>query len=215
MEWLQKGGVLLYPLLFCSMVSLAIFLEKLYLLFCYQTKHTLLKSVLKQVREGQLNAALEVIEKETGPVGKIVRSALEARHESRATIEKIISTVGSLELKRLQSRVPWLDLIGRVAPMTGLFGTVIGMAQAFQRIAGSQGQVNPSILADGIWQALISTIIGLAVGIPALIFHHILEERMYGFAFWMKHYGEQVVDELKPPEATEPLLLSGEFKCHD
>jgi biopolymer transport protein ExbB len=86
-----------------------------------------------------------------------------------------------------------LELIGRVAPLVGLLGTVLGMVNAFRTVAASQGAVDPALLADGIWEALITTVAGMCVAIPALVFHHFFEDRVKKTAFQMKHYGTEIV----------------------
>ena len=77
--------------------------------------------------------------------------------------------------------------------MLGLLGTVTGMVKAFQMVAGSRSLVEPAMLANGIWEALLTTVAGLFIAIPALVFQHFYEERLKAIAFDMKHYGEEFI----------------------
>ena len=77
--------------------------------------------------------------------------------------------------------------------MIGLLGTVLGMVEAFQKVSFMKSIVNPSVLASGIWEALITTVAGLFVGIPALIGYHLYSNRMKAIAFSMKHYSEEML----------------------
>ena len=86
-----------------------------------------------------------------------------------------------------------LELIGKISPMIGLLGTVLGMVEAFHKLAFVKNLVDPSLLASGIWEALITTVAGLFVGIPALVFHHLYMNKVKSIAFSMKHIGEEVV----------------------
>jgi biopolymer transport protein ExbB len=116
--------------------------------------------------------------------------------EQKELIEEEVSLAGSKELQRLHKRLHILELIGRLAPLMGLLGTVLGMVAAFRQVAGAKGVIDPSMLAGGIWEALISTVAGLCVAIPAMILHHFFEDRVNSFAYLMKHYGVEAVKHL-------------------
>jgi biopolymer transport protein ExbB len=104
--------------------------------------------------------------------------------------------VGSGELKRLSTRLHLLELIGRIAPMLGLSGTVLGLTRTFQTVASVRTFADPALLANGIWEALITTVTGLFVGIPALVFHHFFENRLNSFSFELKSTAESMIAEL-------------------
>lgn len=111
-------------------------------------------------------------------------------------LEEAISLAGSREMVRLNRNLHILELIGRLSPLLGLLGTVLGMVAAFRNVAASRGAVDPSLLAGGIWEALITTVAGLCVAIPALVLHHLFEDRVRTFAYLMKHYGTEAVKHL-------------------
>ena len=87
----------------------------------------------------------------------------------------------------------YLELIGKIAPMLGLSGTVLGLARTFQTVASVSRFADPSLLASGIWEALITTVAGLFIGIPALIFYHLYDNGVRSLAFEMRTNGEEMV----------------------
>ncbi len=99
--------------------------------------------------------------------------------------EKEVSIIGTKQIRRIEKGLSWLGLIATIAPLLGLTGTVTGMIRAFTVISQSTS-VNPSMLAEGIWEALITTAAGLLVAIPIHIGHHYLENRADDIAFVMK-----------------------------
>jgi biopolymer transport protein ExbB len=108
-------------------------------------------------------------------------------------VENKISLTGDQELKRLSKNLHLLELTGKIAPMIGLLGTVIGMVEAFRELSSVKGLVDPSLLAGGIWEALITTVAGLFVGIPALVFFHLYTNKVKATATSMKHIGEEIM----------------------
>jgi biopolymer transport protein ExbB len=119
--------------------------------------------------------------------------ALAGRGLPRADLQNRLSRQGSAELKRLSHRLPRLELIGGVAPMLGLTGTVTGLTRAFRTVAALKPVTDPSLLASGIWEALITTIAGLFIGIPALIAYHLYDKHLRSLAFELKTPSEELV----------------------
>lgn len=196
LELFQKGGPLMYPLLICSIVTITIGLERGYHYIKLGGGGSLPPAVKESIAKGDYEHALQTARQSRGPIAAIITSALLHRGD-REAMEKAISVKGSLELKRLNEHLHILELIGRLAPMTGLFGTVLGMVAAFQKVAEAKGQVDPSILAGGIWEALLTTAAGLSVALPALILHHFFEDKVGSEAFRMKLVGAEMVNLLE------------------
>jgi biopolymer transport protein ExbB len=92
-------------------------------------------------------------------------------------------------------------LIAGLSPLIGLLGTVVGMVKAFQQVATTQGAVDPSLLAGGIWEALLTTVDGLVVAIPALIVHHALDQRIKRYAYEMDYYSSALIRLLSRSES--------------
>lgn len=191
LSFFYKGGPLMYLLLFCSIVMVAFALERVYHYWKAEGDKAFPIELRRLLMQRQYDAALSAARKETGPLAAIAAVAIENRKLPVCEIESAVSLAGSLELKRLNKNLHILELIGRIAPLIGLLGTVLGMVEAFRGLADMKGAVNPSLLAGGIWEALITTVGGLAVAIPALVVHHFCEDNVSGWAFRMKMLGNE------------------------
>lgn len=193
LELFTKGGPLMYPLLLCSIITVALSLERTYhYIKAEGSKHFDLKAK-ELIMRGEYDNALHFAQETPGPVAAVVAAALENRGQKKSLIEDAISARGSYELKRLNEHLHILELTGRIAPLIGLLGTVMGMVQAFKTLAVLKGTIDPSLLAGGIWEALITTVAGMCVAIPALIFHHFFEDKVKSWAFRMKQCGNEMV----------------------
>ncbi|AEB09958.1 MotA/TolQ/ExbB proton channel family protein [Desulfobacca acetoxidans] len=166
LQYFIKGGPLMWPILLCSVIALAITINKSIQYF--------------RVRR-DIGRSLEAIQEHgstyLAPVLQAVQQGLDDRQ---------ISLAGSRELKTLESGLGSLNLIAVIAPLLGLTGTVTGMIKAFQVIATMGTNVDPSLLAAGIWEALITTAAGLFVGIPTHVAAHYLDRSLDEVALRMK-----------------------------
>jgi biopolymer transport protein ExbB len=194
LEFFMKGGALMYPLLLCSVLTVAYGLERGYQYLRAGRRGEAVDRVRSLAAGGEFEEALALAEVSPGPVAAVLAEALRNRWRDAAALEESVSLKGSIELRRLNRNLHVLELTGRMAPLLGLLGTVLGMVEAFRRVASVQGSVDPSLLAGGIWEALITTVAGLGVAIPALVMHHFFEDRMASFAFRMKRHGSEMVN---------------------
>lgn len=188
-----KGGPLMYPLLLGSVLMIAIVIERGFHFFGAGVNRKFVVTVKDHIQRGQFEKALEIAEEGRGPVALIFQEALKFREYTQDVIENEISIRGDQVLHSLSRNLHLLELIGKIAPMIGLLGTVMGMVDAFHEVASVKNLVDPSLLASGIWEALITTVVGLFVGIPALVFHHLYAMKVKAVAFSMKHYGEEIL----------------------
>ncbi len=127
--------------------------------------------VMLPIKRGELTDAAHILSREKGPVARIMRVAVECVMNRQMTIksrESEIARVGSAELRYLESHLRGLEMAASIGPLLGLLGTVIGMVVAFAKLAEAGARVDPSMLAGGIWQALITTVGGLIVAVPAM-----------------------------------------------
>lgn len=196
LDFLVKGGPLIYPLLLCSIATIAIGIERAFHYLRAGRGSDRPEKIHALIENGDCDQALDLAKETSGPIAAVLAVGLLYRGEPKELIEEEICLAGSKELQRLHKRLHVLDLIGRLAPLMGLLGTVLGMVAAFRQVAGAKGVVDPSMLAGGIWEALISTVAGLCVAIPALALHHFFEDRCNSFAYLMKHYGAEAVKHL-------------------
>ncbi len=182
-EFLVKGGILMIPILLCSVVALAIFLERLWAL---QRPHVLPKRFLEIVtdliRKGEFDQARALCKGNDSTLAAVLGAGLRHAGKDRALVKEVMEESGRREAAYLERGIGVLGSIANIAPLLGLLGTVTGMIKVFQRVVNqagvASGQVNAGALANGIWEALITTAAGLAVAIPAFVMFKILMGRV-------------------------------------
>jgi biopolymer transport protein ExbB len=182
LDFLAKGGVLVVPILLCSVFALAIFLERL-IRFALLKKRGegLARKIAGLVGSGQDQAAFEAARQSDSPMGRILLQALEVKDQERETLETVIAHATDEQVRGLARYLQALATIGNVAPLLGLLGTVIGMIRAFMVIQEMGGKVNASVLAGGIWEAMLTTALGLAVALPTIIAHSYLVSQVNNY----------------------------------
>jgi biopolymer transport protein ExbB len=188
-----KGGLLMYPLAACSLIALALLIEKTVQFWRSRSDRQRTEGIMKAADARDWGTAESLVKGYERPLGRLLTAAIAGRHLPRTDLENRLSRLGSLELKRLGQRLHLLELIGRISPMLGLTGTVTGLTRAFQTVAALRQVSDPSLLASGIWEALITTVAGLFIGIPTIIAYHLLDNRLKSMAFEMKSAGEELV----------------------
>ena len=179
LDFLYKGGVLVLPILLCSVVALAIFLERL-IRFARLSRQGrgLAEKVAAFVRNGDDQQAQALVAAGDSPMGKVLAQALEVKDQSQETLEAIIVHATEEEVRGMSRYLQALATIGNIAPLLGLLGTVVGMIKAFMVIQETGGKVNAAVLAGGIWEAMLTTALGLAVALPTIIAHSYLISRV-------------------------------------
>lgn len=173
-----KGGFVMWPLLGCSVIGLAIIVERAFV-FGRIRLHFLrfMEELLTLLRRGEKEGAQNFCRSSQHPVGHVARRYLENLSQPDALRNDILRREGSLQLARLEQRLRGLSVIAHLAPLLGLLGTVTGLVTAFRRIEQLAGVVQPSDLAGGIWEALMTTVFGLAIAIPCMAAYHMFEHR--------------------------------------
>ena len=189
-EFMQKGGPIMWPILFCSIVAFAIVIERLIQLRKEQidTK-VFMEQISKSLKRNRVMEALELCERTHGPVANILRAGVLKYDRPRQDIREAIEDASVHEVPRLEKNLPVLATVAHIAPLLGLLGTVTGMVAAFQVIqskASAVNPVNPGDLAGGIWEALLTTVFGLCVAIPTYVAYNYLTSRVDGFVLDME-----------------------------
>ncbi|MCK4349396.1 MAG: MotA/TolQ/ExbB proton channel family protein [Candidatus Krumholzibacteria bacterium] len=166
---LQKGGVLMVPLLLGSILALAIVIERA---FGLRSRKILVPEIIiaiKKIRSDEdVRVAERICEANEGPFANIVLSTLQNQDLPRDELKDVILDQGRQEVRVLERGLVTLETIAAASPLLGLMGTVIGMMKTFNVIS-QQGIGQTSVLSGGISEALITTVTGLAIGIPALV----------------------------------------------
>jgi len=176
-EIIQRGGVLMYPILFLSVLSVAIFLERL---FSLRTEKYVPSNFLEKLHTFLKNRAYEdarsLCDLKPCAIGNISKNILNNLSLPLTRLIDLVEESGRIEAKKLDKFLPTLQTIATVSPLLGLLGTVLGMIKTFIVIS-EQGIGNAQALAGGISEALLTTAAGLSVAIPTVIFYHIIRHR--------------------------------------
>ncbi len=198
----NKGGIIMYPILFCSIIALAIILERLVALkYKKVINDNLLDRVRKNWLDGNIKEAIAVCNREELAMSRILKSGLMRSNYGLIEIERAIEGSGAHESAQLTANLRGLGVVSTIAPMLGLLGTVTGMISAFNVISTS-GTGNPSLVASGISEALITTAAGLFVGIPSLAAYHYLKGKADRLIFEMEDISVNFIEELTQKEIT-------------
>ena len=196
-----KGGFMMIPLALCSLIAVAILFERLLSLrkikintrtFGLQVKNMLLR--------GRVQEAIEFARNTPGPIAKITVAGLNKHNRPRDEIKDAIEAAAQSEVYHLERNLGVLGTVAAVAPLIGFLGTVTGMIRAFMQVQNLGGSVDASVLAGGIWEALITTAAGLSVGIPALIFYNWLQSKVEHHVFEMQESSNDFMDTLLDKE---------------
>ncbi|MBI5207733.1 MAG: MotA/TolQ/ExbB proton channel family protein [Candidatus Firestonebacteria bacterium] len=194
-EFLQKGGIVMYPILVCSVFSLAIILERFY---AYWKTNKLSKEFLSKVniliKSDKINEAIEECVKINTPVSAVYKAGLLNRHKERDELKSITEEVASIEVSNLEKYLPGLATISTVTPLMGLLGTVTGMVTSFNAIAASTGVGESALLAKGIAEALLTTVFGLSVAIPSVIAYNYFSKKVDNIVLSIDRSSMELVD---------------------
>lgn len=174
-ELVAKGGILVGPILLCSIISLAIFAERLiYFIRLKLREDVVVNDIVPLVRKGDHQRALTLAHRSDTSMGRVLANALEVLFQDRETLETIITHSTEEEMRTSTKYMQTLATIGNIAPLLGLLGTVLGMIKAFMVIQEMGGKVNAAVLAGGIWEAMLTTALGLLVALPVMVGHSYL-----------------------------------------
>lgn len=180
----------------CSVVVLAIVIERSIVL---RRRRIMPAGVLEQVRRywyrGDVKAALECCDEHPVAIARILKAGLTRHEGSMDDIERALEATGQFEATNLGTHIRGLGVIANLAPMLGFLGTVTGMIKAFQAIAAA-GTSNPSLVASGISEALLTTAAGLVIGIPSLALFHFFRGRVDRFVTEMEEVALELVEDL-------------------
>ncbi|HDZ76982.1 MAG TPA: MotA/TolQ/ExbB proton channel family protein [Candidatus Omnitrophica bacterium] len=178
-KFFLKGGPLMWPILLCSVISITITLERFYHFYRARTKiPNIFARVKRFLQEGKADEALKLCEEASGPIAHILAIGIHIRNRSLEEKEKLLAKAGSRIIRQFDRHLNGLAIISNITPLLGLLGTVTGMIKAFMKIQELGGRVDASVLAGGIWEALITTAFGLSIAIPTLVAYHYFESRV-------------------------------------
>jgi biopolymer transport protein ExbB len=197
LDYFIKGGFFMIPILLCSILSLSIFLERLWVL---QKKRVIPPRFIVEVehllRSEKISDAINLCKGTNSPISRILLNGIKNFGKKREEIKEIIEEVGKREVAYLDKYVETLSTIASISTLLGLLGTIAGMIKTFGVIS-LQEVVNPSMLAGGISEALYTTSAGLSVAIPTLIFYRYISGKSDSLILEMEEYCLRMVELIK------------------
>ncbi len=199
-ELFIRGGPVMWPILICSIVAFAVVMDRVYHLRKAKIDtDRFLETISSSLKRNRIVEAMDLCDQTPGPIAHILKAGIMRHDRSRQEIREAIEEAGVQEVSRLERYLAVLATVAQVAPLLGLLGTVTGMVNAFQIIqekATAMSQVNPGDLAGGIWEALLTTVFGLCVAIPALVAFNWLVNWVNHFVMDMERSAAELVDVL-------------------
>ena len=203
-----KGGIVMIPIILCSVIALAIIIERAYSLTSAKVHPSdFVVKIKGLLNSGNINEAITISSSANSPVGRVIEAGILKRNKDREQIKEAIEHTGRQEAHMLNKFLGTLATIASITPLLGLLGTVTGMVKAFSVIA-TQGVGDPNALAGGISEALITTVAGLTVAIPTLVAHNFFVKRITRFVMEMENTSLELLDILV--ENLRTILSTGE-----
>ena len=201
-EIINKAGVCGYLIIVCSIFSFAFIVERFIVFRKVRLKDPeILLRIVEALKNGKINDMIPELAQSKSPVVKVVYEIV-TKHmpdegccmRSREAIEKTINYVGEREVRELEKHLSGLLTIGQLSPLLGLLGTVLGMIKAFMVIQQYGGKVNAQVLAGGIWEAMLTTAMGLAVAIPTMLAYSFFTSRLNRITGLMNDIGNELIE---------------------
>jgi biopolymer transport protein ExbB len=210
LEIVQAGGWMMFPIIACSIVAVAIVLERLWSL---QRRRVLPSGLTSEVWDWLKSNRFDPKNLqdlyESSPLGQVLAAGLAHRFGTREVVKESIEDAGRHAVHDLERYLSTLGTIAAISPLLGLLGTVSGMIRSFTAIT-AQGVGNPTVLAGGISEALVTTAAGLMVAIPALIAYRYLRARVDGLVIQVEKESMKFLEALLQHQRSELLKVSDE-----
>ena len=195
LDILFNGGPIMYLILLFSIVAVAVFLERLILFHRGSIDTRKFMSGLRNIlRKKNYTEAITICDDTPGPIAHVLKMGIMCHDKNRQQIKESMEDASLYEIPRMERKLGILATIAHIAPLLGLLGTVTGMITAFKQIVNTPGPVNPSLLAEGIWEALITTAAGLVVAIPTYVAYNYLVSRVESEVVEMDRCSTEVVN---------------------
>jgi biopolymer transport protein ExbB len=206
-DYMQKGGPLMWLVLLCSVVAVAVFAERL--LYYHRASinvEELLQGLSNLIRSRNLAEARVECQAALIPVTRVILATLNRPHLSRSELREIAQEAAQLEVPRLEKNLGILIAIGYLCPLIGLLGTVTGLIQAFVQLSANNGYATLAEVSAGIYQSLLTTAGGLAVAIPAILGYCHLSARLNHLMHEMERAGIEVVNLLTDAQERSSII---------
>ena len=199
-EMATKGGWLMIVLLILSIMAIYIFGNKWWLIRkASKIDKNFMKDIHDMIHEGKIKSAIALCQKYDSPVARLVEKGIERIGRPLQDIQTAVENMGNVEVARLEKGLPMLATIAGGAPMIGFLGTVSGMIQAFFRMSTAGNNIDITLLSGGIYEAMVTTVGGLFVGIIAYFGYNFLTSQISNLVFKMESTTIEFIDMLHEP----------------
>ena len=199
-----QGGWLMIPIVLFSIVAVVLIVNKYIDLSRFTTKTNHIMYELKAlIVGGKKDEAINLCTGSRGAVPLVLKEGLLHSHLDKDGIESYMEAVGTEQVHLMEKNMSLLATIAGVAPLTGFLGTVTGMMSAFMEIERLGGNVNATVLAGGIWEALMTTATGLGVGIVAYIYYNFFTAKINHMAFEIESNSKELIDTILETRQTQ------------
>ena len=196
----SKGGWLMIVLLLLSIMAIYIFGSKYWMIRqAGQIDKNFMKDIRDYIHDGKIKSAIELCQKYDSPVARLVEKGIERIGRPLQDIQTAVENTGSVEVARLEKGLPMLATIAGGAPMIGFLGTVTGMIQAFFKMSTAGNNIDITLLSGGIYEAMVTTVGGLFVGIIAYFGYNFLTSQISNLVFKMERTTIEFIDMLHEP----------------
>src|SRR3954466_14951564 len=204
-DYIQKGGLLMWPILACSVIAIAVFAER-FLFLHRSTIHVgeFLQGLSNLLRRRNFAEALHESAGTPGPVARVIHAAIIRHDAPRPELREIVQEAGQLEVPKLERFLGVLATLAYLTPLLGLLGTVAGMIEAFGVIAANGGYATVTELSTGVYKSLLTTAAGLVVATPTFVAYSYLSSRVNTMLHDIERAGIEIVHML-----TDAAPLSG------
>jgi biopolymer transport protein ExbB len=196
---LTGGDWVIYGLMLCSIIAVAVIIERAILLRKETLDFESLRGALLGAMDGELAAIEKIVARHHGAAARILKSALKHSHESAEGVEDLLVATSLEERGKLEKRLLVLGTLGSNAPFVGLFGTVLGVIKAFHDLA--QSAAGPEVVMQGLSEALIATAVGLFVAIPCVVSYNYFQKKVKDLLSGTEALGRFVMAQVRAGKA--------------
>lgn len=195
-----KGGWIMVPIAIMSVIAVYIFIERYIVINrASHDEHNFMNNIRDFIHSGRIDSALSLCKNNRTPIARMIEKGIIRIGKPLNDINAAIENVGKLEVSKLEKNLAALATVAGAAPMLGFLGTVIGMVQAFYDMSMAGNNIDIGLLSGGIYQAMVTTVAGLIVGIIALLCYNILIAKVENVVFLLEARATEFMDLLHEP----------------
>lgn len=196
----MKGGWIMLPILGLSLIAVYIFIDRFFAIRkAGKFDADLLEKIKVYITTGKIDAAIALCRSNINPASRMLEKGISRIGRPLADVNSAVENIGNLEISKLEKGLPVLASVAGGAPMIGFLGTVIGMIQAFYDMSNAGNNIDVTLLSTGIYQAMVTTVAGLTVGIIAYFAYNILVSNVEKVVFKMEATTSEFMDLLNEP----------------